>query len=107
MANSFGSTVVSLEHTLEIIPPSDPDITKETTYYLKCKDTYDNPSIQYAITFTVEKADDLQSPIINSIERENAFLKFGQTEATITLLVSDSSRVECKYSKEQGKLLQQ
>ena len=103
MANQFGSTQASQEHILEIIPPSDPDTTKETTYYVRCKDTHDNPSIQYAITFSTEKAVDLQAPIIESIEKENAFLKFGQTEAIITLLVSDSSQVECKYAKEQGK----
>lgn len=104
MANSFGSTLPSTKQSLEIThPPSNPDSPTETTYYIRCKDTYDNPSNQYTIIFTTKKAQDLAAPLVNELLRENSFLKFEQTETSITLLVSDSSKVECKYSTTPGK----
>ncbi len=104
MITQFGSTLPSLDHTLEITnPPSNPQSPTETTYYIRCKDNYNNPSIQYSIKFTVEKAQDLTAPLIKEIKVENKLIKFQQKEAEVTLLVSDSSNVNCKYSKTSSK----
>jgi len=104
MANPFGSIIPSQEHSLEIThPPSSPDNPTETTYYLMCQDLHGNPSNQYAITFTTQKAQDLSSPLITAINTENTFLRFNQDSVEVTLLVLDSSKVDCKYSTTSGK----